>query len=74
MSAVSNKLGIKDGVRAIFVNAPAEAVEAIDAPQLNLATDLVDTFDYIHFFVRSQNEFNDQFPQLKDHLSPAGVL
>jgi len=67
-------MGIKEGVRAYFVNAPAEAVEAIAVPQLELATELRGDFDYIHFFAKTQDEFNDTFPKLKQHLKPTGML
>jgi hypothetical protein len=71
---VSKKMGIKQGARAFFVNAPAEAVEAIDLPHLDLAAELAGEFDYIHFFTKSQKEFEDVFPKLKTHLKPTGVL
>lgn len=71
---VAKKLGIKEGVRAFFANAPAEAVEAIDPPHVDLATELRGEFDYIHLFARSQSEFNDRFPTLKKHLKPTGML
>lgn len=71
---VAKKLGIKEGSRAIFVNAPAAAVEAIDPPPLDLAEKLTGAFDYIHFFARTQAEFNETFPRLKTHLQPTGAL
>lgn len=71
---VSKKLGIKEGTRAIFVNAPAEAVEAINPPQLELADELRGDFDYIHLFAKSQEQFDEIFPKLKRHLKPVGML
>lgn len=71
---VSKKLGIREGVRAFLVHAPAEAVDAIQLPPLKLATKLTGKFDYIHFFAKSQEEFNDIFPKLKTHLKPTGML
>lgn len=71
---VAKKMGIKEGTRAYLVNAPAEVVEAIDLPPLELAGTLSGEFDYIHFFARSQAEFHDIFPRLKPHLKPAGML
>jgi hypothetical protein len=61
---VAKKLGVKEGTRAIFV----------DAPDLDLATELSGEFDYIHFFVKSGEVFNETFPKLKVHLSPRGML
>lgn len=71
---VSKKLGIKEGTRAYFVDAPTEAVEAIDPPQLDLAEELRGEFDYIHLFAKSQEEFDNLFPRLKRHLKPTGML
>jgi hypothetical protein len=72
--SVSKKMGIKENARAYFVNAPSEAVEAIDPPPLERATELTGDFDYIHFFTKSQDEFNEIFPGLKSHLKPGGML
>src|SRR5262245_48942765 len=71
---VSKKLGIKDGSRAILVNAPADAIDDIALPPLEIADELRGEFDYIHFFVESQDEFNEMFPKLKAHLKPTGML
>lgn len=72
--SVSRKMGIKEGTRALLVDAPAEAVAAMDLPALELARKLTGKFDYIHLFVKSQEEFNDKFPRLKTHLKPTGML
>jgi hypothetical protein len=71
---VSEKMGIKAGTRAIFVNAPKAARELIDPPRLDLASELSGEFDYIHLFARTQAELDDTFPKLKAHLKPTGVL
>ena len=70
----SRKMGIKEGARAFLVNAPAEAVEAIDPSELDLATKLTGKFDYIHLFTKSKEDFNERFPRLKAHLKPTGML
>jgi hypothetical protein len=70
----SKKLGIKEGARAILVNAPAEAVEAINPSYLELASKLTGKFDYIHLFTKSQEDFNKRFPRLKAHLKTGGML
>lgn len=70
----SEKMGVREGARAILVNAPKEAVEAINPSKLELATKLAGTFDYIHLFTKSQEEFDDLFPKLKTHLKPTGML
>jgi hypothetical protein len=72
--SVSKKMGLKEGVRAILVNAPDEAMDAIDLSRLDLAKRLTGKFDYIHLFTKSQAEFNKRFPRLKSHLKPTGML
>lgn len=68
------KMGLKPGFRAIYINAPAEAVQAIDAPELDLENTLRGEFDYIHLFVTRQEEFHEHFPILKPHLKQSGTL
>ena len=67
-------MGIKPGVRAIFLNAPVEAVEAIDLPSLDLENKLSGDFDYIHLFAGSQTELHESFPLVKGHLKKTGML
>jgi hypothetical protein len=75
MSApVSKKMGIREGTRAIFINAPDTAKDAIDLPDLDVAARLSGDFDYIHFFAKSQAELDKNFPRLKAHLKPTGML
>jgi hypothetical protein len=71
---VSDKMGLKPKMRAIFLNAPGDAIKAIDPPTLELETELNGSFDYIHFFAHSQAEFHETFPALKSHLKPTGFL
>lgn len=71
---VSEKMGVEEGVRAIFVNAPETALRAIDPPDLDVAPDLAESFDYIHLFAKSRAELDDAFPKLKAHLEPTGML
>lgn len=71
---VSAKMGIKPSSRAILLNAPADAVRAIDLPSHTRATRLTGAFDYVHFFVTTQAELDEKFPQLREHLKPTGML
>lgn len=71
---VADKMGLKDGLRAIFVNAPASAIKAIHLPKLLIAKRLTGMFDYIHLFSITEDEFIKQFPRLKSHLATGGVL
>jgi hypothetical protein len=72
--AVAKKMGIREGARAIFVNAPEAAQAAIDPPDLDVASELTGEFDYIHLFAWTRAELDDTFPKLKAHLKPTGML
>ena len=74
LKPVFKKMGIKEDSRAIFINAPAEALEAIELPSLDVASKLTGYFDYIHLFAKGQTEFRKTFPRLKAHLKPSGML
>lgn len=71
---VSEKMGIKEGTRAFFVNAPEAAWAAIDPPSLDVASELAGEFGYIHLFAKTRAELDEAFPKLKAHLGPEGVL
>ena len=71
---VSEKMGVKKGTRAIFVNATEDALGALDPPSLDVASELTGGFGYIHLFARSRAELDDAFPKLKARLEPTGML
>jgi hypothetical protein len=68
------KIGVKQGRRSIFIDAPPEAIEAIGLPDDDVAHKLAGSFDYIHFFVKGQGELNAAFRKLKSHLRKGGML
>ena len=68
------KFGIKEGMRAIFIHAPSNVIEAMESVALDVASKLTGHFDYIHFFTKSQSELEDAFSRLKDHLQPDGMV
>jgi hypothetical protein len=72
--AVAKKLGIKEGARAIMIDAPDGVLETIDPPRLDLAERLTGEFDYIHLFATSRDAFDKRFPALKRHLKAGGML
>jgi hypothetical protein len=72
--SLPQKLGIKEGMRAIFVNAPSDVLEALGSSGLNVASKLTGRFDYIHVFTKSHPELEDTFSRLKDHLKPNGMV
>ncbi len=71
---VSQKMGVKENSRAIFVNADKEALDNINLPTLDIQEKLEEELDYIHLFVKTQIEFMDYFPKLKPHLKSNGML
>ena len=71
---VSQKMGVKEGMRAFLLNAPQSALDAINLPNLEVRSGLKGEFDYIHFFCKSQAEMIDQFPKLRTHLKATGML
>ena len=71
---VSQKMGVKEGMRAFFLNAPQSALNAINLPGLDVGSALQGEFDYLHFFTKTQAEMDDSFPKLKKHLKPTGML
>ena len=71
---ISQKMGVKEKSRAIFVNAQKEALENINLPTLDIQEKLKEELDYIHLFVKTQTEFITHFPKLKQHLKLNGML
>ena len=71
---VSEKMGVKEGMRAFFLDAPPEAVAVMHLPSLIVADTLEGMFDYIHYFVKSRAELDAHLADLKAHLAPGGRL
>ena len=69
---VSQKMGLKEGMRAFFQNAPASALRAMKLPELNARQTLRGEFDYLHLFTTSQAEMDKVFPELMRHLKQIG--
>lgn len=72
--SVPEKIGVKENMRAIFINAPADTLKGIASPRIHLQDRLVGKFDYIHLFVKSQAELLKDFPKLARHLEKTGML
>ena len=71
---VSQKMGVKGGMRAFFLYAQQSALKAVNLPSLEVDSVLQGEFDYMHFFTKTQAEMDDSFPRLKRHLKPTGML
>ena len=74
LRTVSQKMGVKENSKAYFVNADEEAIENLDLPNLDISKKLDNAFDYIHLFVKTQSEFSEHFPKLKENLNTNGML
>lgn len=51
---VAQKMGIKPNSKALFVNAPADAIEAINLPEIESTENATGEFEYIHLFVKQR--------------------
>lgn len=71
---VAQKMGLKEGMRSYFLNAPASVLEAIHLPELKTSQTLRGQFDYLHFFATLQAEMDGSFPKLALHLKWTGML
>ncbi|MDF2454730.1 MAG: hypothetical protein K0R51_723 [Cytophagaceae bacterium] len=67
-------MNLKSGMRALLVQAPKEAIESIQLPELDIQSKATGEFDYIHLFTESQSDFHKRFPLLKNHLKENGTL
>ena len=74
MNSITKKLGARAGMRAVFINAPADVMSVIDVSYLKVADQLKEQFDYIHLFCKTLDELEIRFPRMKNHLTKAGML
>ncbi|QKZ15013.1 hypothetical protein [Spirosoma sp. KUDC1026] len=72
--SVSAKMGIRAGVRTLLVNAPGDAVDAIELPSLAMETSREGEFEYIHLFVTKQVDMHEHFSALMNSLAKTGAL
>ena len=71
---ISEKMGLKPGMRAYFHKAPTDALSAIDPSDLLVGTTSRGEFDYIHLFAKSAIELEREFPRFKKHLAQGGRM
>jgi hypothetical protein len=74
MKTVSQKMGIKENSRVLFINAPIDAIDEMKLPEVDIGKKLIGEFDYLCLFVTTQTEFKEYFPKLKSCLKPSGML
>ena len=74
MRTVAQKMGVKAGARAHFVDAPEKVLNSMELPELRGDTDLNGRFDHLHLFVITQDDMRRHFPSLRDHMAEGGML
>lgn len=74
MKTVSEKMGIKENSRTLFINTPTGVIDGMELPKLNTSKITTGEFDYIHLFIKMQKEYKKIFPKLKFHLKLNGML
>jgi hypothetical protein len=71
-----DKLGVKPGMRAIVMRAPAGYLDLL--PQLGerakVARSLSGRFDFVQYFATSVEQLGAVMPNLAAHLEPGGML
>jgi len=70
------KLGLKAGMKAVFVDAPANYPDLLGPlpDDFRLLRRPGAHMDFIHFFVRRRRRLVERLPRLKAALAPAGML
>ncbi len=70
------KLGIKDGLRAVFIAAPADVRAELKTSLAGctVAKDLSRTLDFAMIFTKSKSELAQEFARVSKQLAPAGML
>ncbi|WP_223110970.1 MULTISPECIES: hypothetical protein [Aeromicrobium] len=72
--SVAEKMGLRPGWTAHFVDAPPGVPEAMGLPELEVVDHLDGPVDYLHLFVTTQEQMRAEFPRLAAHLAPQGKL
>lgn len=72
---LAKKLGIKEGFRITFLNAPSGFRESLgELPARVKIIGVQKPLDLIVFFPKSQDDLETKFTKLAEKLSPAGML
>jgi hypothetical protein len=71
----AEKLGIKEGSKIIIINPPRDYLNTLEIPpKVTLMNQLKGPLEFIHFFTKSRQELETQFPSLKRELLKGGML
>ena len=72
---LARKLGLRPGLRVCLLHEPAGFRGLLDdVAQLDIATTLEGSFDYLQFFTASVAELEARFATLVAHVAPGGML
>jgi hypothetical protein len=71
---VAQKMGVREGARAYFHEAPPSALAVMRLPRLLVVPEPQGDLDHIHLFVVTRAAMDSAFPQLAAHLAQAGQL
>lgn len=72
--SVAEKMRLRPGWTAHFVNAPEDVLERMGLPRLERVDPLRGEVDYLHLFVTTRVQMREQFPALVPRLAPDGKL
>jgi hypothetical protein len=74
--SLTDKLGVKPGFRVIIMHAPKGYLDLMPdlSERVNVASRLAGRFDFIQYFVTSEQQLNAVVPNLALHLVPGGML
>jgi hypothetical protein len=70
------KLGIREGAEILIVNAPQDYDQLLSPlpDGVSVKKSLVDSMEFIQLFTKHKQELLAEFPKLKKHLRPKGIL
>lgn len=73
---LAKKLGIKSGFHVKLVNAPEHYFDLFTdlPPDITVETTESTKLNFIHFFTKSQGEYESTLPQLMQQLKPDGMI
>src|SRR6266446_5610646 len=73
--SLAEKLGIKEGFKIIIISPPRDYLNTLEIPRkVTLTNQLKGPLEFIHFFTKSRQELETQFPSLKRELLKGGML
>ena len=70
------KLGIKEGTEILILNAPQDYDQSLSPLPSGVSQKkkLIESAGFIQFFTKQKQELLKEFPRLKKHLRPKGIL